>query len=365
MKKIIIASDHKGYQLKKEIIMYLKYLNYEPVDLGTYSEDRVDYPIYAVAVAKKISERDYDLGILICNSGVGMSMVANKYPNVRAGLVSTPEESKHTRSHNDNNILVMGAALQDKDTAKNIVWHWLNTEPKEGAYQKRREMIREIERHNMKGTDNSPVHVSASLMCANQMNLQKDIQELIRANIDSFHIDIIDGNFAENTALTVDHVSQLRKITTLPIDVHLMVNDPAPYLDKMKGADRIFVHVENKSVKHTLNKINKRGYRAGVVIKAESPIDLIFPYTDMIDSVMFMCTDVGYKANPFVPEVLDKIRRFHHAFPDIKIYADGSIGPRTIQHLYRVGVTHYIGGTSGLFKDGTFEDNIQELKNAI
>jgi len=130
MKKEIIpiASDHPAFELKKELILFISKLGFEPLDLGTYSKTRVDYPTYCLSVADKVSKGEYERGIVICKTGVGASIVANKFPNIRAGLVRTVEVAKLTRQHNDTNILALGSGFTSEEKAKKITKTWLFTE---------------------------------------------------------------------------------------------------------------------------------------------------------------------------------------------------------------------------------------------
>ncbi|MBI4447488.1 ribose 5-phosphate isomerase B [Candidatus Woesearchaeota archaeon] len=144
--KIPIASDHGGFELKKELAGYLHKLGFEPVDLGAYSAERVDYPKYAKAVAEKISKNKYKRGIVICKTGIGVSIVANKFPRVRAALATNEEMAELSRKHNNSNILALGAGFLTAKEAKKIVKKWLLTKPEMGRHQKRRKQIRNIEK---------------------------------------------------------------------------------------------------------------------------------------------------------------------------------------------------------------------------
>ena len=140
--KIIIASDHAGYKLKEELKEYLKELGHETEDLGTNSEQPVDYPDYGYKAAKQASDSG-DKGILLCGSGIGMSIVANKVKGIRAALCHNEYTAKAARQHNDANILCLGARDIDTETAKKITKIFLETEVSSEARHKRR--ISEIE----------------------------------------------------------------------------------------------------------------------------------------------------------------------------------------------------------------------------
>jgi ribose 5-phosphate isomerase B len=144
--KIAIASDHAGFELKEKIKELLKELGYVYKDFGTYSDEHVDYPDYALKVAESIAKKEYDRGILICGSGIGMCMTANKVPGIRAALCHNVEMAKLSREHNDANVLTFGARMIDENTAKDIVKVWLKTEFLGDRHLRRINKIKDIER---------------------------------------------------------------------------------------------------------------------------------------------------------------------------------------------------------------------------
>ena len=137
-KKIFIASDHAGYQLKQKLID--KFSN-QLVNLGTESEESVDYPDFAHALTRKVNSFPGSLGILICGSGVGMSIAANRDPNIRAGLVHNAELAKLIKQHNNANILVLPGRFIDVQEAIKCVENFLNTDFEFGRHKKRIEKL--------------------------------------------------------------------------------------------------------------------------------------------------------------------------------------------------------------------------------
>lgn len=134
---IPIASDHAGFEAKEKTKEILKTLGHEPLDFGTHSPDSVDYPDYAVQVAKNINNGENELGILICGSGQGMCMTANKFPKVRGALVYSTESAKMTRLHNNANVLCLpGRELNDQQL-KDIITEWLSTQFEGGRHERR------------------------------------------------------------------------------------------------------------------------------------------------------------------------------------------------------------------------------------
>ena len=148
--QIGLACDHGGFELKEELKAFLKSAGFEPLDLGTFNEDSVDYPDYGMLLAEKVSRQELEKGILICGTGIGMSMVANKFPGVRAALVHDVYSSRFSREHNDSNVLVLGGRIVGKDLAKEIVRIWLNTHYDGGRHQRRLDKIAVLEKENFK-----------------------------------------------------------------------------------------------------------------------------------------------------------------------------------------------------------------------
>lgn len=142
--KIAIGSDHGGLELKNELINYLKELGHDVKDFGTYTKDSCDYPIYAKKVCESFLKGEADRGILICSTGIGMSIVANKFKGVRCALVTDTTSAKLTREHNDTNVLALGAKNVSCDLAKEICKIWLETKfSEEERHIRRINMIEE------------------------------------------------------------------------------------------------------------------------------------------------------------------------------------------------------------------------------
>ena len=147
---IAIGCDHGGYKLKEEIKKYLEEIGVEYKDCGTYSEERTDYPIYAKAVAEAIVNKECDKGILICKSGCGMLIVANKFKGIRAGFVTNEEEARFAKADDNINVVAISGNNTKIEEAIKIIRMWLGTEFKGGRYQERIDMIEKIEKENMK-----------------------------------------------------------------------------------------------------------------------------------------------------------------------------------------------------------------------
>ena len=148
MKKISISSDHGGFDLKEDISLFLDQLGYEIKDFGPNNSDAVDYPDYAITLATHISNNIDARGIVICGTGVGMSIVVNRFPGIRGALCSDIYTAKLSREHNDSNLLIMGGRVIGFGLAREIVKVWLSTPFEGGRHKKRLDKITQFEKSN-------------------------------------------------------------------------------------------------------------------------------------------------------------------------------------------------------------------------
>ena len=144
--KIVLANDHSAVDMKKEILAHLEEKGYQVIDIGTNSPESCDYPVFGERAGKMVASGRADLGILICGTGVGISLAANKVKGVRACVCSEPYSAKLSRMHNDTNILAFGARVVGTELAKMIVDEWLAAEFEGGRHKRRVDMIMEIEK---------------------------------------------------------------------------------------------------------------------------------------------------------------------------------------------------------------------------
>ena len=143
--KIAIGNDHTAVELKNHIKEFLENKGYDVTDFGTSSGERTDYPIYGYKVARSVANKEFDFGILICGTGIGISLAANKVKGIRAAVCSEPYSARLTRAHNNANIIAFGARVVGPSMAEMIVEEFLTTEYEGGRHQKRIDMISDIE----------------------------------------------------------------------------------------------------------------------------------------------------------------------------------------------------------------------------
>lgn len=143
--KIGIGNDHAAVDMKKEVVEFLKEKGYEVVNFGTDAKESCHYPEYGRKVAEAVAAKEVDLGILICGTGVGISLAANKVKGIRAVVCSEPYSAKLSRQHNNTNVLAFGARVVGSELAKMIIEEWLDAEFMGGRHQDRIDMIMAIE----------------------------------------------------------------------------------------------------------------------------------------------------------------------------------------------------------------------------
>jgi ribose 5-phosphate isomerase B len=148
MDLIVIASDHGGFSLKVDIVSFLKELGYEVNDMGPKNQNSVDYPDYGIRIAQAVTQNTNSRGIVICGTGIGMSIVVNRFTGIRGTLCSDLYTAKLCREHNDSNILIMGGRVVGYGLAREIVKVWLSTPFEGGRHQKRLDKINQFDKSN-------------------------------------------------------------------------------------------------------------------------------------------------------------------------------------------------------------------------
>jgi D-allulose-6-phosphate 3-epimerase len=197
---------------------------------------------------------------------------------------------------------------------------------------------------------------SPSLMCMDLLNMKEQV-EILNERADFYHVDIMDGHFVKNITLSPFFVSNLKRVSKIPIDVHLMTEYPDDYIEELAkaGADYICPHAEtiNKDAFRIINKIKSFGCKAGIVLNPATPVEWIKYYIHLLDKITIMTVDPGFAGQPFIPEMLDKIKELR----DLKekngykylVEVDGSCNERTFDILTDAGAEVLIVGSSGLF----------------
>ena len=216
--------------------------------------------------------------------------------------------------------------------------------------------------------------LSASLMCVDLLDLKNTVSQLEEAGIDYLHIDIMDGSFVPNITLGFDLINAIKKITKIPLDIHMMVNDPSKFLPLMNldENDIVCVHYESDiHVHRTLEKIREKGCKAGLAINPQTPIESIEYLTDYLDMVLVMTVSPGFAGQKLfkgaerktkaVRELLDRLGCKY-----IPIEVDGNISPENGAKLSRCDADIFVLGTSSLFlKDKTLTVAAEDFRKVL
>ena len=197
---------------------------------------------------------------------------------------------------------------------------------------------------------------SPSLMCMDLTKFKEQV-DILNERADYYHVDIMDGHFVKNITLSPFFVEQLNKISKLPIDVHLMTEFPGDYIDELAkvGATYISPHAEtiNKDAFRIINRIKSLGCKVGIVLNPSTPVDWLEYYIHLIDKITVMTVDPGFAGQPFIPEMIEKIKKLKTLKEkngySYLIEIDGSCNERTFKRLTAAGAEILIVGSSGLF----------------
>lgn len=210
--------------------------------------------------------------------------------------------------------------------------------------------------------------ICPSLMCADFTNIKSEVNELDQAGTDIFHMDVMDGTFVPNMALGLEDYKAVRSLTKLPMDVHLMVNNPqniVPIFEKL-GANIIYIHPDTDPMpSRTIDEIKTNGIHPGIAINPGTSIETVKELLPLVDYVLVMTVNPGFSGQSYLEYVNDKIKHLAELKNkyDFNLMVDGAISPEKIKLLSDLGVDGFIVGTSSLFgKDKTYKEIIKELK---
>lgn len=202
------------------------------------------------------------------------------------------------------------------------------------------------------------IKVAPSILSADFVNLERDIRHLQECGADYVHIDVMDGLFVPNISIGIPVVSAIRKITNLPLDVHLMIDRPLRYVDQFcdAGADILTIHAEADTVENNiaaLKRIREKGVRAAISLKPGTPAQAIDPYMDLMDMILVMTVEPGFGGQKFMEDMMPKVRALRKIIdvrcPDCELEVDGGVNAQTAKICVESGANVLVAG-SALFK---------------
>ncbi len=219
-----------------------------------------------------------------------------------------------------------------------------------------------------------PIQLGASVACANFAALEADLRQLSAAHIDFLHIDIMDGRFVDNFALDFSVMETIRGITDVPLDCHLMIEQPERYVDRAAtaGAASITIHFEaTHQVQKVLQQIRNAGARSGVALNPATPVESLEYILDDIDAVTVMTVNPGAAGQRLIPAMLRKIADTRQMLDtcghwNVDLQVDGNVSFAHIPEMVRAGATMLVGGTSSIFqKDYSIPEAINAVRNLV
>lgn len=214
-------------------------------------------------------------------------------------------------------------------------------------------------------------YLCPSLLSADFAKLKEEIKEVEKAGADILHCDIMDGNFVPNISFGPSIVKQVNSMTDLPLDVHLMINEPSKYIKDFAdaGADYISVHYENNyHLNRVVNQIKDAGVKAGVVLNPATSVNVLEYILPYVDYVLLMSVNPGFGGQKFIPNVLDKVKALKNQITErglnCKIEIDGGVDLGNIKELSDAGVDMFVCGNS-VFGSKDRADVIKKMKDLI
>lgn len=211
-------------------------------------------------------------------------------------------------------------------------------------------------------------------MCSNLMNLGQDIKTLEENGADMLHIDVMDAHFVPNLTFGPDFIKAMQAVTTIPVDVHLMVDDPELIMSKfpVRKGDIVSPHIEiDKDFRAMAEKVHAAGGLFGLAVNPETPVEAVKPYLDILETVTLMLVHPGAAGAKMVDGIMDKVagmRRFldTNGREDILISVDGSVSNERANLMAGMGADIFVGGTAGIYRKGmALSETIPEMRDAI
>ena len=212
------------------------------------------------------------------------------------------------------------------------------------------------------------IQVSPSILSADFANLERDLKRLEEAGADLAHVDVMDGHFVPNLTIGAPVVKALSKVTTLPLDVHLMISEPHRYIEDFAsaGAEYITIHLEcDSDIRETLTAIRALGVKAGLSIKPGTEVDAVCEYLDLCDMVLLMSVEPGFGGQKFMPQSVDRMSKLRSIVdstnPACLLEIDGGISPANCKEVIEAGADILVAG-SAVFGAENMADAISALR---
>lgn len=211
--------------------------------------------------------------------------------------------------------------------------------------------------------------IAPSMMCADFLHLEKDIREFEKLNIEYLHIDIMDGSFVPNYTLGTDYVRNLKEVTNIPLDIHLMIERPEDKLDWFCFGENDYVsfHIESTNHAHrVISGIKNRGAKAMLALNPATPLCVLEDVICDLDAVLIMTVNPGFAGQKLVPQTIEKIKRLRKMYPDVEIEVDGNVSFENAIIMRNAGADIFVAGSSSIFaQPKNIDFNAKKLRDCI
>jgi ribulose-phosphate 3-epimerase len=208
------------------------------------------------------------------------------------------------------------------------------------------------------------IKISPSMLASDYANLERELKKCENGGAQLIHLDVMDGHFVPNISIGAPVISAMKRVCSVPFDVHLMISQPLKYIDDFAdaGADIITFHTEcDSDIDKTIDKIISRGCKASLAVKPATPIEDVFPYLDRLSMVLVMTVEPGFGGQSFMEGVMPKVKALREKCPELDIQVDGGINEQTVTVAGRAGANVIVAG-SAVFKSDDPAKTIQTLK---
>jgi ribose 5-phosphate isomerase B len=359
---IYIGSDHRGFAIKANTIQFLLKAGHTVVDVGPYIYNKNDdYVGYAIKVSQSVQNNSESRGILICGSGVGMYIVANKFKGIRAAESRSKAEAIHDRAHHNSNILVLGQESIDNSQVNEIIETWLNTKFEGGRHTRRLRKLEILEEQMTK--EYLKTKIIPVVLSDNLDDYKFRIKEFSKFS-KVVNIDIEDGNFVVEKTPAIKEIMELTESQNVYFTVHLMVSDPQTCIEELKSYSNIstvYVHAESLTQE---------------ILQEELPFDIAIVVSDFTDVkdyadlypfctiAQVMTVPLGKKGSKFISEQLKKIEELRALGFKGEIHIDGSVNDETLPDIMKYH-PEILNVDSAILKNDLFEENFNRMQSLV